>query len=107
MYLLVQNFFYFFQQVNTFQLVLASNGTISFAAFLYRTIQWGAGIAGFDAADNQRFFMLPGSLTTRTRDFPAEGNIHIPGAYMFRIDSRRISFPPRSKESLRNALLVL
>ena len=81
------------QQVNTFQLIMTTNGTVSFVVFLYRHIQWGSGIAGFDAADQERFFMLPGSLTT-THDFPAGGNIQVPGAYFFRVDLRRISFPP-------------
>ena len=73
-------------QVNTFQAVLATNGTVTFAVFLYQDIEWGRAQIGFNAGDGYSSFMLDEVLTDETADeLP---NVEKPGVFVFRIDSK-------------------
>ena len=71
---------------NTFQVVLATNGTITLAAFLYQDIEWGRAQIGFNAGDGYSSFMLDEVLTHETVD--ELSNVEKPGVFMFRIDSK-------------------
>ena len=66
-------------QVNSFQLVIATDGTDSFAVFIYDDLQWlkgqgkfnesdVPGQAGFDAGDGQNWFLLPHSGTNQVQN---------------------------------------
>ena len=89
---------YFFQ-TNTFQLFLATDGTNSFAFFLYLDdgIQWttgnnGGGInglggmeaqVGYDAGNDINYYTVPGSMTPNVVDIETTSNVGIPGLYLF------------------------
>lgn len=80
--------------MNTFQVVLSSDGTSTFVAFLYDDIQWGTNsvIIGFNAGDGTRSFTLPESLTTGgILNLETTSNVGIPGTYIFRVDQQDIS----------------
>ena len=90
------------EKVNTFQCVLMTDGTISFAMFLYADgeIQWTTGDAsrgrngfggtpaqvGFDAGDGVRFFSVPGSQTAEIVNIDTTSNIGIPGVWLFQVN---------------------
>ena len=59
-------------KLNSFQIVLSTNGNLSFVFFLYHDLQWGRpssndaipyAQAGFNAGDGIAFEMLPHSRT--------------------------------------------
>ena len=67
--------------------MLATNGTITLAAFLYADIQWGnRAQIGFSAGDGNSFFMLNEALTDETLNIDARSNVGKPGVFVFRID---------------------
>ena len=77
------------QVVNTFQAVLATDGTMTFVMFLYEDIQWGSAqtTIGFNAGDRSQFITLPESLTAEgVLNLENTTNVGIPGVYIFRVD---------------------
>jgi hypothetical protein len=76
------------EQFNTFQVVLATNGTVTLAAFLYKDIEWGRAQIGFNAGDGYSSFMLNEALTDETINVGELSNVEKPGVFMFRIDSK-------------------
>ena len=75
------------QHENTFQVVLATNGTITLTAFLYSDIQWERRAQiGFNAGDGYSFFMLNEALTDETVTIDERSNVERPGIFVFRID---------------------
>ena len=76
-------------QRNTFQLVIATDGVISSAFFLYEDIQWGPEAQiGFNAGDGLSSFSLPGALTDDTVNIEEQSNVNRPGIFVFRIDGK-------------------
>ena len=89
-------------QIVSFQCVLMTNGTISFAKFLYADgeIQWTTGDAsggsngfggtpaqvGFDAGDGERFSSVPGSQTDAIVNISTTSNVGIPGVWTFQVN---------------------
>ncbi|XP_013386084.1 nidogen-1 isoform X2 [Lingula anatina] len=84
--------------VNTFQVVLATDGRDTFALFHYVDINWiqswgkNAPLApdvpaqaGFDAGDKRRGLTLPGSATKGATNFALWSNVNSPGVWMFHI----------------------
>jgi len=63
---------------------------MSFVFFVYDEIEWGFANIGFNAGDNRRSFMAPGSLTSQTRNFESGSNVNIPGLYIYRVDQRLV-----------------
>ena len=80
----------FLLQDNTLQVVIATDGQVSFVLYLYSNIEWGVANIGFNAGDNRRSFMAPGSLTSQTRNFESGSNVNIPGSYIYRVDQRLV-----------------
>ncbi|XP_048368680.1 alpha-tectorin isoform X2 [Sphaerodactylus townsendi] len=92
--------------VNTFQAVLTSDGTSSFAMFNYEEINWTTGTAsggdpltglggvmaqsGFNGGNNTNYFSIPGSRTTEIVNIEETTNVNLPGRWVFRIDGREI-----------------
>ncbi|KAK6191563.1 hypothetical protein SNE40_003218 [Patella caerulea] len=85
-------------KLNSFQVVIASDGRDSFAIFQYldNGMEWLTGEgktspslpdvpaqAGFDSGERQRFVKLPNSGTTTS--YVNDTNVNIPGAWMFHI----------------------
>jgi hypothetical protein len=89
--------------VNTFQVVLATDGIRTFVAFLYEDIQWFEGASeigslnttiGFNAGDGIRSFTLPDSLTADgILNLDSTSNVGRPGVYMFRVDTEEVIEP--------------
>jgi len=76
----------FCMQVNTFQVVLSTDGEKSFVFFIYFDIQWGMGGIGFNAGDGVRSFTVPGSRTPSARVIEDGSNVGVAGVYAFRVD---------------------
>ena len=75
--------------MNTFQAVLATDGTMTFVMFLYEDIQWGRAetTIGFYAGDRVQTITLPESLFAEgVLNLASTTNVEIPGVYIFRVD---------------------
>ena len=88
---------------NTFQMILANDGTHSFVIFLYNQLQWFAGTAsggdrclgiggfpakvGFDVGDGETFYTVPGSCTPNVQSVGWTSNADAPGKWVFRVDA--------------------
>jgi len=94
----VKAFLFFPLQVNTLQVVLATDSQASFVFFIYSDIQWGTANIGFNAGDGVRLFMVPGALTPQTRNIENGSNVNIPGTYIYRVD-QHVVFGPSGKHS--------
>ncbi|XP_071422105.1 sushi, nidogen and EGF-like domain-containing protein 1 isoform X5 [Pithys albifrons albifrons] len=96
-----------FSPVNTFQIVLITDGKLSFTIFNYESISWTTGMhassggdfaglggiaaqAGFNAGDGKRYFNIPGSRTDDIADVEMTTNVGIPGRWVFRIDDAQV-----------------
>lgn len=84
--------------LNTFQIVLASDGRRSFAALLYASLAWGRppadpssgtpyAQAGFNAGDGRLATTLPGSFSANVTDLPGASNVGRPGLFLYRVDA--------------------
>lgn len=93
---------------NTFQAILVTDGTMSFAMFYYNEIMWTTGTAsrgdcqglggvpakaGFDTGDGTNFYSLPGSCTSDVVGVPDSSNVNQEGKWIFRVDQANI-VPP-------------
>lgn len=93
--------------VNTFQVVLITDGELSFTIFQYNNITWTTGMhatsggnraglggiaaqAGFNAGDGKRYFNIPGSRTADVADVEGTTNVGYPGRWVFRIDDANV-----------------
>ncbi|XP_069509272.1 alpha-tectorin-like isoform X2 [Ambystoma mexicanum] len=73
---------------NTFQVVLISDGVLSFVLMNYERIQWVTPYlqAGFQDINATHFYSLKGN-ETGFPTFPKNTNINLPGRYAFRVDT--------------------
>uniref|UniRef100_A0A8C4HVR7 Sushi, nidogen and EGF-like domain-containing protein 1 n=1 Tax=Dicentrarchus labrax TaxID=13489 RepID=A0A8C4HVR7_DICLA len=93
--------------VNTFQVVLITDGELSFTIFQYNNITWTTGMhassggnlaglggiaaqAGFNAGDGKRYFNIPGSRTADVVNVEGTTNVGYPGRWVFRIDDANV-----------------
>uniref|UniRef100_A0A7N6BGB5 Sushi, nidogen and EGF-like domains 1 n=1 Tax=Anabas testudineus TaxID=64144 RepID=A0A7N6BGB5_ANATE len=93
--------------VNTFQVVLITDGELSFTIFQYNNITWTTGMhassggnlaglegiaaqAGFNAGDGKRYFNIPGSRTADVVNVEETTNVGYPGRWVFRIDDANV-----------------
>ena len=103
-------------KLNTFQVVLTTDGVQSFVIFHYldNGMQWEAGdadggvggfipiggtgtsaTAGFDAGDNVNFSTIPGSLMPGISTLLHNGsNVSVPGQWVFQVNTNVVSSPP-------------
>ena len=75
--------------MNTFQTVLATDGSQTFVMFLYEDIQWANAqtTIGFNAGDRFQSITLPESQTIEgVLNLQNTTNVGIPGVYIFRVD---------------------
>eukprot|EP00731_Ephydatia_muelleri_P027336 Em0019g209a len=85
-------------KLNTYQVVLATNGATSYALFLYNAIEWtrstsGSANVGFNEGDGIRWFVTP---ITNLATLPQTSNVNVPGLYVYRIDGTEIPAAPAS-----------
>uniref|UniRef100_A0A8D2ZIQ1 Sushi, nidogen and EGF-like domains 1 n=1 Tax=Scophthalmus maximus TaxID=52904 RepID=A0A8D2ZIQ1_SCOMX len=93
--------------VNTFQVVLITDGELSFTIFQYNNITWTTGMhassggnlaglggiaaqAGFNAGDGKRYFNIPGSRTADVVNVEGTTNVGYPGRWVFRLDKAHV-----------------
>ncbi|XP_063058064.1 sushi, nidogen and EGF-like domain-containing protein 1 isoform X2 [Engraulis encrasicolus] len=93
--------------VNTFQVVLITDGELSFTIFQYHNVTWTTGMhatsggdahglggiaaqAGFNAGDGKRYFNIPGSRTDDVVGVEETTNVGMPGRWVFRIDDAHV-----------------
>ncbi|XP_053355426.1 sushi, nidogen and EGF-like domain-containing protein 1 isoform X2 [Clarias gariepinus] len=93
--------------VNTFQVVLITDGELSFTIFQYHNVTWTTGMhassggnrsglggiaaqAGFNAGDGRRYFNIPGSRTDDVVEVETTTNVGYPGRWVFRIDDAQV-----------------
>ena len=79
--------------MNTFQAVLATNGTSTYVIFNYGSIRWGSAstLIGFNAGDSTHSYTLPESLSsTGVLMIDDTSNVRRPGTYIFRVDQDSI-----------------
>ncbi|XP_048460745.1 sushi, nidogen and EGF-like domain-containing protein 1 [Rhincodon typus] len=96
-----------FSPVNTFQIVLVTDGELSFTIFNYENITWTTGMhassggdfaglggiaaqAGFNAGDGKRYFNIPGSRTDDIVDVEMTTNVGVPGRWVFQIHDAQV-----------------
>ena len=84
-------------QANTLQVVLATDGTVSFVFFIYYDIQWAGFLGtqlGFGAGDGIHSLRLSEAFnTSAVLNLESTSNIDIPGHYLFRVDAMQIVQP--------------
>ena len=80
---------------------MVTDGQSSFVFFLYSNIEWGVANIGFNAGDNMRSFMVPGALTSLTRNIENGSNVDIPGLYIYPVDRRLVFDPSGEKFKLK------
>ena len=87
---------YFVLQVNTFQTVLATDGSATYVMFLYRDIQGSINTkVGFNAGDGIRSFnLLESSTNEGGLDTTSNVGPECAGVYFFRVDGQNIMEPP-------------
>ncbi|XP_038045494.1 uncharacterized protein LOC119720051 isoform X4 [Patiria miniata] len=81
---------------NTFQAVLVTDGTRSFAMFNYEDIQWSYAQrdqVGFDAGDGVNFYLISEARTADIVNIDERSNIGIRGRWLFRIDQSSVELP--------------
>ncbi|KAK2188587.1 hypothetical protein NP493_128g05111 [Ridgeia piscesae] len=94
--------------LNTFQIVLITNGRHSFTMFNYGDIAWTTGTAsggssstglggvpaqvGFNAGDGIVYQSVPGSRTAAIVNIETTTNVGLPGRWVFRIDDSTVKF---------------
>ncbi|XP_030834993.1 sushi, nidogen and EGF-like domain-containing protein 1 [Strongylocentrotus purpuratus] len=92
--------------MNSFQVVMVTDGRFSFAIFNYGDINWTTGTdnggdantglggtpaqVGFNAGDGVTFYSVPGSQTAAIVDIETTSNIGVPGRWVFRTDNSNI-----------------
>ena len=94
---------------NTYQCVLATNRTASFALFLFadNLMEWiisdieGAhpALVGFNSGDGVTSLTLPTSRTDHVLNITTSSNIQSPGIWLFRTDSSDIKMPRKLSTS--------
>ncbi|XP_078464279.1 IgGFc-binding protein-like [Lampetra planeri] len=86
---------------NTFQALLITNGTSSFAMFNYGDVSWTTGTAsgggngvggtpaqaGFNSGGSTHYFNIPGSRTADIINVEMTSNVNYPGRWIFRTDA--------------------
>ena len=98
-------------QANTFQVVLATDGFLSFVFYIYIDIQWGGPTQlGFNAGDGMNSFTLPDTFNTSADvlNLESTSNVGIPGCYIFRVDTQQILRPggmSQIESNVQNKLL--
>ena len=90
-------------QVNTFQAVIATDGSRTYVGFIYGDIQWGSSTVtiGFNAGDQSRSYTLPESFSDQAvLNLENTSNIGRQGIYIFRVDQLATSVPQSSTGEL-------
>ncbi|CAJ0961127.1 unnamed protein product, partial [Ranitomeya imitator] len=103
-------------KVNTFQAVLATDGSATFVIFNYGNIQWTTGtasggdsltglggipaLAGLSSGNNIGNYIIPESLSPAMVNISSTSNVNVPGRWVFRVDKQYIEDTHGIVESL-------
>ncbi len=75
---------------NTFQIIMAMDGQLSFITFLYDDIQWtnsGESQAGINGGDGVRSVTLIQSRSVDYSNLTTTSNVGVESVWMYRVDS--------------------
>jgi len=78
---------------NTFQVVLATDGRISFLIFNFGKMSWPNSqfsmnsFFGYNAGDNVNFYSYPDSFTNNITSVSTQSNVNIPGKWIFMVST--------------------
>ncbi|EDO40067.1 predicted protein, partial [Nematostella vectensis] len=81
----------YFRQGNTFQVILATDGDLSFVMFHYGTLEWTTGMLnggdryGLGLLDDAVSYTLPFSRTADVLKLVSSSNVGSPGRWMFHV----------------------
>lgn len=89
---------------NTFQAIITTDGTYSFAIYNYDELVWTFGTAsngthaqaGFNAGDGVNFHIIQGSFTLDVININQRSNVGVAGKYIFRLDLANIATPEQT-----------
>jgi len=77
---------------NTFQLVIVTNGSISFLVFNFEQMSWASPPSGslfanfgYSAGDNINYYSHPDSFTANIVNVSLQSNVNVPGKWIFRV----------------------
>lgn len=79
-----------FIETNSFQLVIATDGKITYLIYIYGKMMWpNSGFTkkvqvGYDAGDNVNYFTFPDSFTNNIMSVSSKSNINSPGKWLFK-----------------------
>ncbi len=84
---------------NTFQIILATDGQISFVVYLYEDIRWEdvITVVGFNRGDGIKSFTVDVDFL----QLPSLSNIDKPGVFLYRVDGNEVEDGPLSSKFLR------
>uniref|UniRef100_A0A8C5Q3F1 NIDO domain-containing protein n=1 Tax=Leptobrachium leishanense TaxID=445787 RepID=A0A8C5Q3F1_9ANUR len=94
------------EQVNTFQIVVITDGSSTFVLFNYGAIQWTTGTAsggvnglggipalgGVYSGDHSSFYTIPGSLAPEILNIFSTSNVNVPGRWAIKVDTHKPEF---------------
>lgn len=89
--------------MNSFQVVVATDGSKTFILFIYQDMQWSSSrtTIGFNAGDGNRSYTLPGSSNAEyVLNLENTSNVGVPGVYIFRVDQDSVVEPTRGRSYL-------
>jgi len=97
---------------NTFQLVMATDGKLSFLVFNYGIISWPNSqftmnsFFGYNAGDNINYYSYPDSFTNNITNVERKSNVNIPGKWIFIVSSTNSSTTSITSTTLLTTTLV-
>ncbi|XP_071969524.1 sushi, nidogen and EGF-like domain-containing protein 1 [Engystomops pustulosus] len=90
------------KKVNTFQVVLISDGKLTFLMYNYLDLQWPSlklnvmegpsALAGLNNDNGSTYYQLPTSLSTNITSLAATSNVKVNGRWAFNVDTSVIQF---------------
>ncbi|CAH2318184.1 hypothetical protein AB205_0044100 [Pelobates cultripes] len=79
--------------VDTFQVALITDGSLTFVLFNYKELQWPtehvvgrSALVGFNSGNKTGYYMVPESLTTNISNLAFGSNCHFQGRWAFKVD---------------------
>jgi WD40 repeat protein len=79
---------------NTFQVVIATDGILSFLVFTFDQMSWPSSLLsstntnfGYNAGDNINFYSNPNSFTGNIKNVTLLSNVNVPGKWIFMVSS--------------------
>jgi WD40 repeat protein len=98
---------------NTFQLVIATDGKISFLVFNFGSISWPNSqftinsFFGYNAGDNINYYSHPDSFTNNITNVASKSNVNLPGKWIFIVTSANLSSTTTTKTTSTTSITLV